>query len=94
MRVIWNFFKTFALEIKPYYICHCLDDFLFVGQNASNECNRLMQQFSHVCKKNGLAIAADKTIGPTIKIIYLGLGINTVSQPLLIPNHKVTTIND
>lgn len=53
-----------------------------------------MQQFSHVCKKNGLAIAADKTIGPTIKIIYLGLGINTVSQPLLIPNHKVTTIND
>lgn len=79
---------------KSSNICHYLDDFLFVGPNASNECDRLMQQFSHICKDLGVPIAADKTEGPTTNITYLGLGIDTVSQTLFIPHDKVTSLND
>lgn len=79
---------------KSSNICHYLDDFLFVGPNASNECDRLMQQFSHICKDLGVQIAADKTEGPTTNITYLGLGIDTVSQTLFIPHDKVTSLND
>lgn len=79
---------------KSSNICHYLDDFLFVGPNASDECDRLMQQFSHICKDLGVPIAADKTEGPTTNITYLGLGINTASQTLFIPHDKVTSLND
>lgn len=75
-----NGYENYCDTTKSSNICQYLDYFLFVGPNASNECIRLIQQFSHVCKILGVPIAADKIEDPKTNITHLGLGMNTVSQ--------------
>ena len=58
---------------------HYLDDFFFAGRNHKS-CVDLMNTFKQICQELGVPLAEDKSFGPTYKLVFLGLEIDTVSQ--------------
>ena len=54
-----------------------LDDFLFAGADKTSNCSKLMNTFTEVCSQLDVPIADDKTEGPSTRITYLGLLIDT-----------------
>ncbi|XP_048757041.2 uncharacterized protein LOC130046337 isoform X1 [Ostrea edulis] len=69
-------------------IIHYLDDFLFVGKPLSDHCYNLSLVFRQTCRAIGVPINDKKTEGPTTKLTFLGLGIDTISQTIFIPEQK------
>lgn len=50
----------------------------------SQECARLMSVFGSVCLELGTPLAHEKTIGPTIDLVFLGLKIESVTMTMYI----------
>lgn len=73
---------------------HYLDDFLFAGARYSSDCSMLMRIFAEVCDDLGVPLAADKTVGPTHILIYLGLEINTLEMCVKIPSEKLQALKE
>ena len=69
-------------------VFHYLDDFLFLGSAGSDECACLMQGFKNLCNAIGVPIAQEKTVGPSTKVIFLGLEIDTIEMVVRIPQEK------
>ena len=69
-----------------------LDDFIFPGAALTNDCHKLMDTFSLVSKELGVPLAENKTEGPTTKIIFLGLEIDTVLMKVKIPEDKLNKL--
>ena len=51
---------------------HYLDDILFGGNAATDECKQIMSTFFATCAKMGVPIAEEKIEGPQTVIIFLG----------------------
>lgn len=68
---------------------HYLDDFFFVGQEGTENCLNLMNNFQNLCRDLGVPIAENKTTGPTTVIEFLGLLIDTVLMMVRIPYDKL-----
>ena len=66
---------------------HYLDDFFFAGRNRKS-CVDLMNTFKQICQELGVPLAEDKSFGPTYKLVFLGLEIDTVSQMVRVPEVK------
>lgn len=79
---------------KASSMVHYLDDFLFAGSATSNTCLHLMNSFDQVCHELGVPISHEKTEGPATSITFLGLGIDTVSQTIYVPQDKVQALRD
>ncbi|XP_072025655.1 uncharacterized protein [Amphiura filiformis] len=71
-------------------IVHFADDFLLVSEESS--CYKLVESFEKVCDKLGVPLAKDKSVGPTTKIVYLGLQIDSIEQVVSIPQEKIQAI--
>lgn len=69
-------------------IINYLDDFLFAGSGNILHCAQLAASFQTLCNQFGIPINTDKTQGPTTNLTFLGLGIYTVSQTILITEDK------
>ena len=67
---------------------HYLDDFLFLGRPDTNDCSLLMETFDRLCEELGIPVAVEKNEGPVTKIVYLGLGIDTLESKIYIPEEK------
>ena len=72
---------------------HYLDDFLFGGAALTNDCRVLMDTFHLVSKEMGIPLAENKTEGPTTKLTYLGLDIDTVEMKVKIPESKLEKLH-
>ena len=70
-------------------VFHYLDDFLFLVSAGSDECACFMQGFKNLCNAIGVPIAQEKTVGPSTKVIFLGLEIDTIEMVVRIPQEKV-----
>ena len=75
-------------------IIHYLDDFLFMGAANSTECQKLSEIFKDTCEELGIPINSKKTAGPTTKLTFLGIGIDTVSQTLYVPDNKCRELQE
>ena len=69
-------------------LVHYLDDFHF-GGSTWESCVLKLDTFREVCDTIGFPISEDKTVGPTQKLVFLGLGLNTITQTVSIPEDKV-----
>ena len=47
-----------------------------------------MNTFKQICQGFGVPLAEDKSFGPTYKLVFLGLEIDTVSQMVRVPEVK------
>ena len=73
---------------------HYLDDYITTGPPSSDACANNLDMLSKLCKRLGIPLAEDKTVGPTPKITFLGIEIDSVAQELRIPNEKLARLVD
>lgn len=73
-------------------IIHYLDDVLFIGRANTADCEMLMAHMIKLSEFLGIPLAPEKTQSPCTSICFLGLGIDTVSRTIFIPENKVTEL--
>lgn len=78
-------------------IIHYMDDFCLVGGPGEGggrgpSCADLVNCLGNVCKELGVPLAPDKSVGPTTKLVFLGLEIDSVKQLISVPPAKLSAI--
>ncbi len=68
---------------------HYLDDFLLVGEPDSPQCELSLQWALARCRVFGVPVDPKKTEGPTTKLVFLGIEIDTVAMTLRLPVVKL-----
>ena len=71
---------------------HYLDDFLFLGAASTHECASSLQTALQVCQRLGVPVAAHKTEGPSTRLTFLGIQIDSVAMQLSLPPDKLSRI--
>ncbi|KAM4706799.1 NACHT domain- and WD repeat-containing protein 1 [Discoglossus pictus] len=87
-------FSTFLqwvarLEAGYRSITHYLDDFLFVGPAGQDTCRFMLEVFTGICQAFGVPLAHNKTKGPTTKLTFLGIRIDSLTMECSLPWEKV-----
>lgn len=90
-------FSTFlefcvARQASVGRLLHYLDDFLFSGKRGTDQCAYIMSVFKDKMTLLGVPIAVEKTEGPTTKICFLGLEIDSEEMVVRIPLPKIQEI--
>ena len=68
---------------------HYLDDFLLFGAPGSEECTVALQRSLQCCARLGVPIASHKTEGPSTKIVFLGIELDTDAGIVRLPHQKL-----
>ena len=92
-----NIFEQFSTSLQWvvnsvynfHSVTHILDDFIFVGPNASSECMRGLKAFLCLAKFIGLPIKSSKTIHPSTQITVHGIFLDTQLMTATIPQDKI-----
>ena len=71
---------------------HYLDDFLLFGAPGVPQCAVALCKALARCASLGVPVAPAKTEGPTTKIIFLGIEIDTVCMTLSLPQVKLVRL--
>ncbi len=82
----WIFREKFGYANSFHY----LDDFCIIEENY-RETKLSLETFQILCKKLGIPLSQDKTVGPSQSVTYLGIYIDTVKMEASIPTDKITT---
>ena len=61
--------------------------FLILASTYDN-CKQYLDTFLHICNEIGLPMAADKTVGPTTCLTFLGIELDTVSEVAHLPDER------
>ena len=94
----WELFATFlefcvTRHSKVGNLLHYLDDFLFGGKANSNHCASIMAVFHEQMTLLGVPVSEDKTEGPTTRLVFLGLLIDSEEMVIRIPMEKIKEIS-
>ena len=81
------------MERRGYQVVAFLDDFLIV-HDTMNGCTQGLFELIALLRRLGFAIAWDKTVGPTQRLTYLGLQIDSVEFSLSLPQGKESSLYD
>eukprot|EP00731_Ephydatia_muelleri_P025908 Em0018g8a len=71
---------------------HYLDDFLVVGAPRTDQCSSAVQQTLRACESLGIPVAFDKLEGPSTRITFLGIMLDTEARVLSLPPGKLEEI--
>ena len=71
---------------------HYLDDFLVVGPPGSERCGEDLQCCLEVCRGLGVAVAPQKTEGPSTRLTFLGIEIDTMEMVVRLPRDKLVRL--
>ena len=93
----WELFATFlefcvARQSQYGSLLHYLDDFLFGGCKGTNHCACILSVFMTKMKSLGVPVASEKTEGPTTKLSFLGLELDSSEMTIRIPKAKIEEI--
>ena len=75
-------------------LIHYLDDFLTPGSHASEQCARNLQTSLAVCRSLGLPLHPNKCIGPSTRLVVLGIQLDSVKQSARLPAEKLSALQD
>lgn len=70
-------------------VVHYLDDCLFLGRPGSPACRRALLGFQRLANALGVPLAEGKTEGPTTRLTFLGIEIDTTAGMCRLPREKV-----
>ena len=76
-------------------VSHYCDDFAFIGSpslTGKSSCKHIVKCFSQICQELGVPLAKDKSVGPTTKMVFLGLELDSMKQLISIPSDKLEKI--
>ena len=68
---------------------HFIDDFLIAGAPKSEECRNNLETVETVCSELGLPLKWEKVEGPTTRITFLGIILDSERLELRLPSDKV-----
>ena len=66
---------------------HYLDDFLVVGAPMSTECAEHLMILLATFKELGVPVAAEKLEGPAMRLVFLGIEIDT--EEMVVDSHWI-----
>ena len=72
---------------------HYLDDILFLGPPGSSVCATALQQALDTCSYLGVPVATHKSEGPTTRLTFLGIQIDTEEMSLSLAQDKLARIH-
>ena len=81
-----------AKEQGVTHLFHYLDDYITIGKAESDECKANMVTLLATCERLGVPIAPDKCEGPSTRLTYLGIEIDTVQMQLRLPEEKLRRV--
>ena len=70
-------------------VLHYLDDFLLVGEPASEQCKDNLQKLLAVFTALHIPVAREKLEGPTTRLSFLGIELDTHLRVLRLPQEKI-----
>ena len=73
---------------------HYLDDYLFVGDPASEECAQALQRALALCEQLGVPIAREKVCQPSTSLTFLGIEVDTLAIELRLPQEKLERLKE
>lgn len=68
---------------------HYLDDYLLTGPAESGQCAQLLQAFVELSGELGVPLAHEKKEGPTSRLIFLSIELDTNQQTSILPGKKL-----
>ena len=68
---------------------HYLDNFTIIGAPVSSECARSLEILLDACRELGIPVAIHKCTGPTTRLVFLGILIDTVKMEISLPHEKL-----
>ena len=74
------------------FILHYLDDFVVVGEPGSLQCHQAFSTVKEVCAELGVPLAADKSMGPTMCLTFLGIELDTSLMQIRLPAAKLAKL--
>ena len=74
------------------YIEHYLDDFIIVAPPKSQQCAEDLETLEAVCEELGVPLASHKKDGPTTRLSFLGIELDTVAGELRLPADKLSRL--
>lgn len=84
----WIFRRCAGIEVVVHYI----DDFLFVVK-LKDTAKKQLATALNLCKKLGVPIAPEKTEGPTTKLTFLGIELDTEAMVARVPEEHLLKLN-
>ena len=70
-------------------LLHYLDDFISAGPPDTNQCAENLATSIAVCHSLGLPLDPDKCIGPSTRLVVLGIELDSVAQVDRLPSDKL-----
>ena len=67
---------------------HYIDDFLIIVPAGQKAAGKVMALFKSILEAVGLPYKEEKTVGPTSRLIYLGVCLDTTDMTASIPLDK------
>lgn len=74
------------------FLLHYLDDFLLVGSPGSSEASMARARAEAAFKELGVPVSSHKTEGPSTRVTFLGILIDTESLTLSLPEDKLLRV--
>ena len=68
---------------------HYLDDFIVIGPQSSDQCQKSLSLVDEVCSTLYVPLAAQKHEGPATCLTFLGIEINLMKSTLKLPQEKL-----
>ena len=68
---------------------HYVDDFLTIGGPSSDEYQQNMTLMNKTCMLAGLPMEPSKTQGPTCRITFLGIELDSIAMEICLPEDKL-----
>ena len=69
-------------------VINVLDDFLFVAPSY-HECKETLDVFKNLAAEIGISLAKEKTIGPVINLVFLGILLDTINMTAYLSKAKI-----
>ena len=92
----WELYATalhhfFRVYLGIALVIHYIDDFLFVFGPGDDACSFLKAALA-LCVQLGLPMAVAKTIGPTTRLTFLGIQLDTITMMASLDDEKLSQI--
>lgn len=71
---------------------HYIDDFITAGRPQSEECQRNFETMREVCNETGTPVEQEKSEGPSTKITFLGMELDSLAMEIRLPTQKLTLL--
>ena len=74
-------------------VIHYIDDFLLLGSPATSECTQALAITLQTCQELGIPVAQEKTEGPTIRLTFLGIQLDSSAMCTSLPADRMQNLS-